>query len=163
MAFFLAGLVVLGGLQQWWLQPLLPASSPPCSFSWPPGLTAITDNAALTYLASLVQGVIGRFQVRHRGRRGHRRRPDHHRQRAQPGRRGDPEIELRGRVGQPAPALPRRPAAHPVAVLAFLLLVGIAAAGASVLHRALGEFRAAVSGGAFSGARAAAGHRRHSR
>ena len=28
VAFFLAGLVVLGGLQQWWLQPLLTSMSP---------------------------------------------------------------------------------------------------------------------------------------
>ena len=57
VAFFLAGLVVLGGLQQWWLQPLLTGIEPTALFFLATGLTAITDNAALTYLASLVQGV----------------------------------------------------------------------------------------------------------
>jgi hypothetical protein len=36
VAFFLAGLVVLGGLQQWWLQPVLLAWMPtPCSLAPP--------------------------------------------------------------------------------------------------------------------------------
>ena len=57
MAFFLAGLVVLGGLQQWWLQPLLTGIEPTALFFIATGLTAITDNAALTYLGSLIQGI----------------------------------------------------------------------------------------------------------
>ena len=48
MGFFPAGLVVLGGMQQWWLQPLL--LSPIRCISAPLAPTAITDNAALTYL-----------------------------------------------------------------------------------------------------------------
>lgn len=48
VAFFLAGLVVLGGQQQWWLQA---------------ALTAVTDNAALTYLGSLVEGLSDEFKV----------------------------------------------------------------------------------------------------
>jgi hypothetical protein len=54
VAFFLAGLVVLGGLQRWWLEPILTALQPVALFFAALGLTAITDNAALTYLGSLV-------------------------------------------------------------------------------------------------------------
>ena len=54
VAFFLAGLVVLGGQQQWWLQPLLNSMSPQAVYYGATALTAITDNAALTYLGSLV-------------------------------------------------------------------------------------------------------------
>ncbi len=62
VAFFLAGLVVLGGLQQWWLQQTLVGVEPTVLFFMATGLTAITDNAALTYLASLVQGVTPEFK-----------------------------------------------------------------------------------------------------
>lgn len=62
VAFFLAGLVVLGGLQQWWLQQTLVGVEPIPLFFIATGLTAITDNAALTYLASLVQGVSPEFK-----------------------------------------------------------------------------------------------------
>ena len=51
---FLAGLVTLGGLQQWWLEPLIGSLSELPLFVGATGLTAITDNAALTYLGSLV-------------------------------------------------------------------------------------------------------------
>jgi hypothetical protein len=57
VAFFLAGLVVLGGLQQWWLQPLLAGMSDKVLFAGAVSLTALTDNAALTYLGSLVEGL----------------------------------------------------------------------------------------------------------
>lgn len=56
VGFFLAGLVVLGGLQKWWLQDLLGGMSPYVLFVGSTVLTAITDNAALTYLGSLVEG-----------------------------------------------------------------------------------------------------------
>ncbi|MFT0533850.1 putative Na+/H+ antiporter [Castellaniella hirudinis] len=56
VGFFLAGLVVLGGLQQWWLQDLLGGLSPYVLFAGATALTAVTDNAALTYLGSLVEG-----------------------------------------------------------------------------------------------------------
>lgn len=56
VGFFLAGLVVLGGLQQWWLQDLLGGLSPTVLFWGATALTAVTDNAALTYLGSLVEG-----------------------------------------------------------------------------------------------------------
>ena len=48
VAFFLGGLVVLGGQQQWWLQPLLVNMSSDAVFYGATALTAITDNAALT-------------------------------------------------------------------------------------------------------------------
>lgn len=57
VGFFLAGLVVIGGMQQWWLQPLVSSLSPTALFFGALGLTAITDNAALTYLGSLIEGL----------------------------------------------------------------------------------------------------------
>ena len=63
VAFFLAGLVVLGGLQQWWLQPVLMAMDATAVFFGATLLTAITDNAALTYLGSLVEGLSQEFKV----------------------------------------------------------------------------------------------------
>jgi len=57
VAFFLAGLVVLGGMQAWWLQPIVSGLEPLALFFGALGLTAITDNAALTYLGSLIAGI----------------------------------------------------------------------------------------------------------
>ncbi|MGN6388506.1 MAG: putative Na+/H+ antiporter [Burkholderiaceae bacterium] len=57
VAFFLAGLVVLGGQQRWWLQPVLAGMDATLLFFGATALTAVTDNAALTYLGSLVQGI----------------------------------------------------------------------------------------------------------
>lgn len=57
VGFFLAGLVVLGGMQQWWLQPIVSGLAPLALFLGALGLTAITDNAALTYLGSLIEGI----------------------------------------------------------------------------------------------------------
>jgi hypothetical protein len=62
VAFFLGGLVVLGGQQRWWLQPLLTDMSPTALYFGATLLTAITDNAALTYLGSLVEGVSDAFK-----------------------------------------------------------------------------------------------------
>ncbi len=56
VGFFLAGLVVLGGLQKWWLQNLLGELPPFVLFWGTTVLTAIMDNAALTYLGSMVEG-----------------------------------------------------------------------------------------------------------
>lgn len=55
VAFFLAGLVTLGKQQAWWLQPLLGKLDDFSLFLGATGLTGITDNAALTYLGSLVE------------------------------------------------------------------------------------------------------------
>lgn len=62
VSLFLAGLVVLGGLQKWWLQPLLSDMNDLVLFFGAMGLTAMTDNAALTYLGSLVSGVDDGFK-----------------------------------------------------------------------------------------------------
>lgn len=56
VGFFLAGLIILGGLQKWWLQDVLAGMSPMALFWGSTILTAVTDNAALTYLGSLVEG-----------------------------------------------------------------------------------------------------------
>lgn len=62
VAFFLAGLVVLGGQQAWWLQPILVEMSATTVYFGATALTAITDNAALTYLGSLVEGLSDEFK-----------------------------------------------------------------------------------------------------
>ncbi len=54
VAFFLGGLVVLGGPQRWWLEPLLTRLDALPLYLGSISLTAITDNAALTYLGSQV-------------------------------------------------------------------------------------------------------------
>ncbi len=63
VAFFLAGLVVLGGQQQWWLQPLLMDMDDTTVYFGATLLTAVTDNAALTYLGSLVEGLSEEFKI----------------------------------------------------------------------------------------------------
>ena len=62
VAFFLAGLVVLGGQQRWWLQDVLSRLDETSLFYGAAALTAITDNAALTYLGSLVEGVSDEYK-----------------------------------------------------------------------------------------------------
>jgi hypothetical protein len=62
VGFFLAGLVVLGSMQQWWLQPIVESLQPLALFFGALGLTAITDNAALTYLGSLIDGITPQAQ-----------------------------------------------------------------------------------------------------
>jgi len=57
VGFFLAGLVLLGSMQRWWLQPIVSALEPLALFFGALGLTAITDNAALTYLGSLITDI----------------------------------------------------------------------------------------------------------
>jgi Putative Na+/H+ antiporter len=55
VGFFLAGLIVLGSEQKWWLQPLISGLSDQVLYFGSTALTGITDNAALTYLGSLVE------------------------------------------------------------------------------------------------------------
>jgi Putative Na+/H+ antiporter len=62
VAFFLAGLVVLGAQQRWWLQDVLSRLDETTLFYGAAALTAITDNAALTYLGSLVEGVTEEYK-----------------------------------------------------------------------------------------------------
>lgn len=57
VGFFLAGLVTLGSLQAYWLRPLIQSLNGNGLFYGVTGLTALTDNAALTYLGSLVEGL----------------------------------------------------------------------------------------------------------
>jgi Na+/H+ antiporter NhaD/arsenite permease-like protein len=51
---FLAGLVIHGGLQSWWIAPVLGKLGEAALFACSTLLTAFNDNAAITYLASLV-------------------------------------------------------------------------------------------------------------
>jgi Na+/H+ antiporter NhaD/arsenite permease-like protein len=57
VGFFLAGLVTLGSLQSYWLKPLIQSLGGNALFFGATALTALTDNAALTYLGSLVEGI----------------------------------------------------------------------------------------------------------
>ncbi len=54
VGFFLAGLVVHGGLQGWWIAPVLGSLSERPLFVGSALLTAFNDNALITYLATLV-------------------------------------------------------------------------------------------------------------
>ena len=54
VSFFLAGLVIHGSLQSWWIQPLLAKLNVTPLYWGATILTAFNDNAAITYLASLV-------------------------------------------------------------------------------------------------------------
>jgi hypothetical protein len=54
VGFFLAGLVIHGAGQQWWIAPVLSRLDELPLFFGAVGLTAFNDNAAITYLASLV-------------------------------------------------------------------------------------------------------------
>ena len=56
VGFFLAGLVVHGGLQGWWIEPVLKSLAQVPLFLGATLLTAVNDNAAITYLATLVPG-----------------------------------------------------------------------------------------------------------
>jgi hypothetical protein len=62
VAFFLGGLVVIGGQQKWWLEQVLVNLEGSTLFFGAAALTAVTDNAALTYLGSLVDGVSEQFK-----------------------------------------------------------------------------------------------------
>jgi len=57
VGFFLAGLVIHGGLQQWWIEPLLSRLGELPLLLGATALTSFNDNAAITYLASLVPGM----------------------------------------------------------------------------------------------------------
>lgn len=54
VGFFLAGLVIHGGLQAWWIQPVLGGLGEVPLFTGATILTAFNDNALITYLATLV-------------------------------------------------------------------------------------------------------------
>jgi hypothetical protein len=54
VGFFLAGLVIHGGLQGWWIEPVLGSLGQYPLFGGAMVLTAFNDNALITYLATLV-------------------------------------------------------------------------------------------------------------
>ena len=54
VGFFLAGLVIHGGLQQWWIAPVLGRLGELPLMLGAIVLTAFNDNAAITYLCTLV-------------------------------------------------------------------------------------------------------------
>jgi hypothetical protein len=56
VGFFLAGLVIHGGLQAWWIEPIMGRLGELPLFISSMVLTAFNDNAAITFLASLVPG-----------------------------------------------------------------------------------------------------------
>ncbi len=57
VAVFLGGLITLGKLQDWWLKPLLSQLGPISIFLGATGLTSVVDNAAITYLGTLVESL----------------------------------------------------------------------------------------------------------
>jgi len=54
VGFFLAGLIVHGNLQGWWISPILGSASENILMLMSASLTAFTDNAEITFLASLI-------------------------------------------------------------------------------------------------------------
>ncbi len=59
---FLGGLVILGGLQKWWLEPFLKNLNAVSLFLGTTFLTSWVDNALLTFLGSQVEGVTEGFK-----------------------------------------------------------------------------------------------------
>ena len=57
VGFFLAGLVVHGGVQGWWIEPVLGNLAELPLMAVATVLTAFNDNAAITYLSTLVPGL----------------------------------------------------------------------------------------------------------
>jgi hypothetical protein len=63
VGFFLGGLVIHGGLQAWWIGPTLSSLSVDGLFWGATFLTAFNDNAAITFLATLVPNLGEAFKV----------------------------------------------------------------------------------------------------
>jgi hypothetical protein len=63
VGFFLAGLVIHGGLQGWWIAPLLGRLSETPLFFSATLLTAFNDNALITFLATLVPNLGDHLKV----------------------------------------------------------------------------------------------------
>jgi hypothetical protein len=63
VGFFLAGLVIHGGLQGWWIAPVLASLAETPLFLGAMFLTAFNDNALITYLATLVPNLADSFKV----------------------------------------------------------------------------------------------------
>ena len=62
VSFFLGGLVVLGQLQSWWLQPMITHLNKTSLFLGATLLTAFVDNAALTYLGTQIHNLSAELQ-----------------------------------------------------------------------------------------------------
>src|SRR5215203_322592 len=63
VGFFLAGLVVHGALQGWWIAPVLRSLSEDGLFWGATVLTAFNDNALITYLATLVPDLSEKLKI----------------------------------------------------------------------------------------------------
>jgi len=63
VGFFLAGLVIHGGLQGWWIQPFLGSLTEEPMFFGSVLLTAFNDNALITYLATLVPNLSEELKI----------------------------------------------------------------------------------------------------
>ena len=63
VGFFLAGLVIHGGCQGWWIGPIIQTLSDNALMLGATILTGFNDNAAITYLASQVEGIS--FSAKH--------------------------------------------------------------------------------------------------
>jgi len=63
VGFFLAGLVLHGGLQGWWIAPVLTSLGETPLFWGATLLTAFNDNALITYLATLVPNLDESFKI----------------------------------------------------------------------------------------------------
>jgi uncharacterized membrane protein YhaH (DUF805 family) len=63
VGFFLAGLVIHGGLQSWWIAPVLASLSEQKLYLGATILTAFNDNALITYLATLVPNLDERMKL----------------------------------------------------------------------------------------------------
>ncbi|MSO61039.1 MAG: hypothetical protein EXQ50_02935 [Acidobacteria bacterium] len=63
VGFFLAGLVLHGGLQGWWIAPVLSSLGETPLFWGATVLTAFNDNALITYLATLVPNLDETFKI----------------------------------------------------------------------------------------------------
>jgi hypothetical protein len=57
VGFFLAGLVIHGGCQAWWIEPIIMSLRDQSLMVGATLLTAFNDNAAITYLAAQVDGI----------------------------------------------------------------------------------------------------------
>jgi len=63
VGFFLAGLVIHGGLQGWWIAPILGGLTETPLFLSATVLTAFNDNALITYLATLVPNLAAGLKI----------------------------------------------------------------------------------------------------
>jgi hypothetical protein len=63
VGFFLGGLVIHGGLQGWWISPVLRSLGENALFAGSTFLTAFNDNALITYLGTLVPAMDERLKI----------------------------------------------------------------------------------------------------